>query len=80
MFVVLLGRRARRSSEQRLLQNTDSRFFEQFLFRMRNCHQPRFGRMLEVMVTTPDSNQLPAIHDDLAYQKTAIHITSLWCA
>jgi hypothetical protein len=36
--------------------------------------------MLEVVMAAPDSNEIPAIRNDLAYQKSAIHITSLWCA
>jgi hypothetical protein len=36
--------------------------------------------MLEVVMTPPDSYQIPAVRDDLAYQKPAIHITSLWCS
>lgn len=47
---------------------------------MRNCHKPRFGRVLEMMMATPDPNQIPAIRNDLAYQKSTIHITSVWCA
>jgi hypothetical protein len=71
---------AQRLSEQRLLQNTDGRFLEKIFLRVRDCHQPRFGRMLEVMMAASDSYQIPAVRNELAYQKSAIHITSLWCA
>jgi hypothetical protein len=80
MFIVLRGLSAQRSLEQRLLQNTDGRFLEQILLRVRDRHQPRLGRVLEVVMAAPDSYQIPAVRNDLAYQKSAIHITSLWCA
>ena len=47
---------------------------------MRDGHQPRLGGVLEVVMTASDSYQIPAVRNDLAYQKSAIHITSLWCA
>lgn len=66
--------------KQRLLQNTDGRFLEQILLRMRNRDQPRFGRVLEVMMTAPNPHQIPTVCNDPAYQKSAIHNTSVWCA
>jgi len=36
--------------------------------------------VLEVMMAASDSYQIPAVRNELAYQKSAIHITSLWCA
>jgi hypothetical protein len=80
MFCHPLKARSIGSSEQRLLQNTEGRFFEQILFRMRNRYQSWLGRMLEMVMAPPDSYQIPAVCNDLAYQKPAIHITSLWCA
>jgi hypothetical protein len=80
MFIVLRGLGAQRLLEQRLLQNTDGRFLEQIFLRVRDSHQPRLCRVLEVVMTASDSNQIPAVRNDLAYQKSAIHITSLWCA
>jgi hypothetical protein len=79
MFIVLRDYRATGGLEQRLLQNTDCRFLEQVLLRMRNRNQSGFGRVLEVMVTPSNPHQVPTVRDDLAYQKSAIHITSLWC-
>jgi hypothetical protein len=61
------------------LQDTDGRFLEQVLLGMRNRNQPRFGRVFEVMVATPDPHQVPPIRNNLAYQESAIHNTSLWC-
>jgi hypothetical protein len=80
MLIVLRGLDASGSLKQRLLQNTDGRFLEQVFLWMRDRHQPRLGRVLEVMVTASDSYQIPAVRNDLAYQKSAIHITSLWRA
>jgi hypothetical protein len=80
MFSVLRGLSASGSLEQRLLQNTDGRFLEQIFFRMRDRHQTRLGRVLEVVMTASDMYQIPTVRNDLAYQKSAIHITSLWCA
>jgi hypothetical protein len=34
--------------------------------------------MLEVMVAASDTYQIPAVRNELANQKSAIHITSLW--
>jgi hypothetical protein len=80
MFIVLRGLGASGSLEQRLLQNTDGRFLEQVFLWVRDRHQPGLGRMLEVMMAASDSHQIPAVRNELAYQKSAIHITSLWCA
>jgi hypothetical protein len=71
---------AHRLLEQRLLQNTDGRFLQQIFLWMRDSHQPRFGRVLEVVMAASDSYQIPAVRNELAYQKSAVHITSLWCA
>ena len=46
---------------------------------MRNRDQPRFGRELEVMMTASYTHQVPTIRNNLAYQESAIHNTSLWC-
>jgi hypothetical protein len=80
MFIVLRGLSASGSLKQRLLQNTDGRFLQQIFFRMRDRHQARLGPMLEVMMAASDTYQIPTVRDDLAYQKSAIHITSVWCA
>lgn len=47
---------------------------------MRDRDQPRFGRVFEVMMTAPNPHQIPTVRNNLAYQKSAIHITSVWCA
>ncbi|KGU84551.1 hypothetical protein N005_14375 [Pseudomonas mediterranea CFBP 5447] len=80
MFIVLRERRATGGLEQGLLQDTDGRFLEQVLLRMRNGDQSRLGRVLEMMVAAPNPHQVPTVRDELAYQKSAIHITSMWCA
>ena len=46
---------------------------------MGNRHQPGLCRMLEVMMAAPDAHQIPAICNDVSYQISAIHSTSLWC-
>ncbi|VVO44026.1 hypothetical protein PS723_06284 [Pseudomonas fluorescens] len=32
-----------------------------------------------MVMTASDPDQIPSIRDDLAYQISAIHITSMWC-
>jgi hypothetical protein len=75
MFVVLQGR----LTQQSLFQDALGGFVQQVLLGMGNRHQPRFCRMLEVVVAAPDPHQVPAVRDDMTYQISAIHSTSLWC-
>jgi hypothetical protein len=51
------------------LQDTDGRLLEQVLLGMRNRDQPRFGRVLEVMVTASDTHQVPTIRNNLALSR-----------
>ncbi len=46
---------------------------------MGNRDQPRFGRVLEMMVTAAGAYQVPAVCNDVTYQISTIHNTSLWC-
>jgi hypothetical protein len=46
---------------------------------MRDGHQPRFGRVLEVVMAASGTYQIPTVCDDVTYQISAIHNTSLWC-
>ncbi|OIN53730.1 hypothetical protein BFL40_09640 [Pseudomonas costantinii] len=75
MSVVLQGR----LTQQSLFQNALGGLVQQILFWMGNRHQPRFCRVLEMMMTASGAHQIPAIRNDMTYQISAIHITSLWC-
>lgn len=46
---------------------------------MGNRHQPRLCRVLEVVVTASYARQVPTVRNNVAYQISAIHNTSLWC-
>jgi hypothetical protein len=35
--------------------------------------------MLEVVMTASDARQVPTVRNDVTYQISAIHSTSLWC-
>ncbi|OAE15393.1 hypothetical protein A2T76_18740 [Pseudomonas brenneri] len=67
------------SSEQSLFQDALGGLVQQMLLGVGNGHQPRLGRVFKMMMTAPDAHQVPAISHDMAYQISAIHITSLWC-
>jgi hypothetical protein len=75
MSIALQGR----SAQQRLFQNTLGGLVQQVFLWMRNRHQPRFGRVFEVVVTASGAYQVPAIRNNVTYQISAIHSTSLWC-
>jgi hypothetical protein len=75
MSVVLHGR----LTQQSLFQNALGGLVQQVLLWMWNRHQPRFSRVLEVMMTPSDTRQIPTVRNDVTYQISAIHNTSLWC-
>jgi hypothetical protein len=75
MFVVLQGR----LTQQSLFQNALGGFVQQVFLWVGDGHQARLRRVLEVMMATPDAHQVPAVCDDVTYQVSAIHSTSLWC-
>lgn len=75
MSVVLQGR----LTQQSLFQNAFGGLVQQVLLWMRNRYQSRFCGVLEVVMAAPDAYQVPTIRNDMAYQITAIHNTSLWC-
>lgn len=45
---------------------------------MRDRYQPRLCRVLEGVVTTPGAHQISTVCNDVTYQISAVHITSLW--
>jgi hypothetical protein len=75
MSIALQGR----SAQQSLFQNALGGFVQQVLLWMRNRHQARFRRVFEVMMTASGAHQVPAVRNNVTYQISAIHITSLWC-
>jgi hypothetical protein len=75
MYVVLHGR----LTQQSLFQNALGGLVQQVFPWMGDRHQPRFCRVLEVVVAAPDAHQVPAVRNDMSNQISAIHITSLWC-
>jgi hypothetical protein len=75
MSVVLHGR----LTQQSLFQNALGGLVQQVLLWMGNRHQPRFCRVLEVVMAASDAYQIPTVRNDVTYQISAIHNTSLWC-
>lgn len=62
------------------MQNTDGGFLEQVLLWVRDGHQSRFGGVFEVMMATSDPHQIPTVRNNLDYQESTIHYTSVWRA